>query len=137
MDYRVILYHKHPTSARTRFLKFGYGSVFAFQPIAGAATLLEHTSTHTTVHPASVARDAERRLDLEEGILKAEGKFSYSVEAPDGSIQIILLEIASVDPPFELAERVGGGFIELLEAKELPQIELDLLRQAYEFVLGG
>ena len=47
VDYRVILYHKHPTSARTRFLKYGYGSVLAFQPISGSATLQEHGSTHT------------------------------------------------------------------------------------------
>jgi hypothetical protein len=84
-----------------------------------------------------VARDVEQRLALDEGILKVEGKFSFAVDASDQSIQIILLEISSVDPPFELAERIGGSFIELLEARELPQIELDLLRKAYEFLLGG
>jgi hypothetical protein len=137
MDHRVILYHKHPTSARTRFLKFGNGSVFAFDPIAGSATLQEQGSTHTAVHPATVARGVEQRLHLEEGILKADGKFSYSVDAPDGNIQIVLLEISSIDPPFEVAERIGGSFIELLEARGLPQIELNLLRKAYEFLLGG
>ena len=33
MDYRVILYHKQSTSARTRFLLFASGSVCAFEPI--------------------------------------------------------------------------------------------------------
>jgi hypothetical protein len=137
VDYRVILYHKHPTSARTRFLKFDYDSIFAFQPIVGPATLQEHRSTPTAVHPAFVARDVEQRLALDEGILKVEGKFSFAVDTSDQSIQIILLEISGVDPPFELAERIEGSFIELLEARELPQIELDLLRKAYEFLLGG
>jgi hypothetical protein len=137
VDYRVILYHKHPTSARTRFLKFGNGSVIGFDSIAVPATLREQGSTHTAVHPATVARDVEQRLHLEQGILKADGKFSYSIDAPDGNIQIVLLEISGIDPPIELAERIGGGFIELLEARDFPQIELDLLRKAYEFLLGG
>jgi hypothetical protein len=137
MDNRVIFYHKQATSARTRFLKFATESVCGFEPIPMPATLLEQDVSTMVNHPTPILNDAEKRLQLPAGSLKAEGEYRLTVEVPGSKIQIILGEITTMDPPFEEVEKVGATFIDLTQARGLPGIELELLRSAYELVLGG
>jgi hypothetical protein len=137
MDYRVILYHKQATSARTRFLKFSNDSVCAFEPIPMPAQLLEDADSKMVNHPAAILQDVERRLDFPSGSLKAEVDYMHLVEVPGGRIQILLAGITTTDPPFEQAERIDARFIDLTQARGLPGVELELLRCAYELVLGG
>lgn len=137
MDYRVILYHKQATSARTRFLKFSHGSVCAFETIPKLAQLVDKQPDNTVLHPAAVLHKVEQTLSLDAGTLAAETDYRHSVEVPGGSMQILLARIDSMDPPFDRAEKIGAQFIDLTQARGLPQIELELLRYAYELVLGG
>jgi hypothetical protein len=136
MDYRIILYHKQATSARMRFLKLESNSVCLFDPIPMPAALLDREPTNTVNHPAAILRQAERRFDFPPDCLKAEADFRQTVEVPGGAIQIMLAAIKTMDPPFEAAEQKGGSFIDLTQARGLPEIELLLLRSAYELVLG-
>lgn len=137
MDYRIILYHKQATSARTRFLKLGHNSVCLFEPIPKLAELLDREPGNTINHPAAILQEAERELDFPAGCLKAEGEYRQTVGVAGRTIQIILAAITTIDPPFEEAEKMGARFIDLTEARGLPDIELLLLRHAYELVLGG
>lgn len=138
MDYRVILYHKQAASARTRFLKYAYNSVCAFETIPTLSQLLEHDPHSNMVnHPAAILQKVERQLLLPHGCLHVEGEFRHSVEAPGNTIQIILARITTMDPPFEAAEKANAQFIDLTQARGLPGVELELLRYAYELVLGG
>jgi len=137
MDYRAILYHKQSTSARTRFLKFSRGSVCAFDPIPMPAQLLEDLPSNTVLHPAPVLRELEERLGFRMGTLEAEGEYRQLLETPGGTIQVVLARITTMDPPFDLAKEADACFIDLTQARGLPQIELELLRHAYELVLGG
>lgn len=138
MDYRVILYHKQAASARTRFLKYAYDSVCAFDTIPMPAQLLEREPHSNMVnHPAAILQEVERKLSLPDGCLKAEGEYRHSVDVPGGSIQIILACITTMDPPFEAAEKAEARFIDLTQARGLPGVELELLRHAYELILGG
>jgi hypothetical protein len=137
MDYRVIVYHKQATSARTRFLKLKSNSVCLFDPIPMPAALLEREPANTVNHPAAILCQAEKQLGFPEGCLKAEGEYRQTVEIPGGAVQVILAAITTLDPPFEEAEKNGASFIDLTQARGLPEIELLLLRAAYELVLGG
>jgi len=137
MDYRVILYHKQATSARTRFLRFGNDTVCAFEPLPVPARLLEGGSGNTVLHPAAALQSVEHQLGLPAGTLRAEGDYRHRVATPGGEVQVILAGIATIDPPFEKAECAGARFIDLTQARGLPQVELELLRHAYELVLGG
>ncbi|MEJ2396380.1 MAG: hypothetical protein P8045_12610 [Candidatus Thiodiazotropha sp.] len=138
MDYRVILYHKQATSARTRFLKFAHQSVCAFESIPMPAQLLEREPSSNTVnHPAAILQKVEKEFSLPTGCLKAEGEYQHSVEVPGETIQIILACITTMDPPFEEVEKANAQFIDLTQARGLPGVELELLRHAYELVLGG
>ena len=137
MDYRVILYHKQATSARTRFLKFAHQSVLAFEPIPALAQLQSSDNSKMVNHPTAILQEVERRFDFPAGTLKAEGEYRHCVEVPGESIQIILANITTMDPPFELVEKQQASFIDLTQARGLPGVELELLRHAYELVLGG
>lgn len=137
MDYRVILYHKHPTSARTRFLKFRYNSVFAFAPLVKLAQLSEGLSSKTPLHPAIALQQVTRQLGLPADILRIESPFQHYVDVPGEPVQIILIAITSQDPPFAIAEQLGAQFIDLMQARGLAPVELELLRLVYEWALGG
>ena len=78
----------------------------------------------------------EKLLGFESGTLKAEGEFLQTVEVPGEAIQIILANVAMMDPPFDVVEKIDASFIDLTQARGLPQVELELLRFAYELVLG-
>ncbi|MET0116835.1 MAG: hypothetical protein ABW090_05380 [Sedimenticola sp.] len=135
MDYRVILYHKHGSSARTRFLLTEEDSVCIFKTLPDLSQLLEETG-NTVYHPAPILAEVEHWLDLSAGTLRAETEYRYSVDVPGERVQVVLAAIETIDPPFEKAEKVGAKFIDLTQARGLPQVELELLRKAYELVLG-
>lgn len=137
MDYRVILFHKQATSARTRFVRYAHDSICAMNSIPMPAQLVERPSAKTVHHPSAILSDMEKEMELDEGTLKAEGDFQQTVEVPGGDIQIILASVDTMDPPFEQMEKQGASFIDLTQARGLPPVELELLRGVYEYVLGG
>ncbi|MET0065343.1 MAG: hypothetical protein ABW076_03265 [Candidatus Thiodiazotropha sp.] len=136
MDYRVILYHKQPTSARTRFLKFSHESVCAFEALPKLSARVT-TLPSTVHHPAAILRETETRLGFPRESLSNEAEYRQGVEVPGETIEVLLASINTIDPPFETAEQIDACFIDLTQARKLPQVELELLRAAYELILGG
>lgn len=144
---RLILLHKQSTSGRVRFycarLAAEAGAdaaptVLVFEPLPALAELRGADDTPPAhMHPAGFLRDAEQRLGLPADGLVAETEFSAWVDTPEGDVPVLLARFASMDPPFELAARQGAGFIAMTDARRLPVIERELLRRAYETVLGG
>lgn len=111
--------------------------MFAFGPISGPSQLKSGSAENTAVHPAAVIQKTEAMLNLPAGSLKAETQYRHSVEVEGGAIKILLAAITTIDPPFEAIEKAGASFIDLTQARGLPPVELELLRHAYELVLGG
>jgi hypothetical protein len=133
------MFHKQNTSARTRFLLLGSGTVCGFEPLPRLAELLEEDAQDDKVvmHPGALVHSAETRLGLPAGSLEAMGDFYARVDVAGGPAPVFLAAFTTEDPPFAAAEAVGGRFIELPEARMLPAAELQLLRLAYEYLLGG
>lgn len=133
---RLIILHKQGTSARVRFLSFG-DSVLAFSPLPETAVLREEGYAPAVLfHPAAALRSAENELGLGEGALEAVPEFCIWLDTPVGEQAVLLAACTSIDPPFEAAEKRGGKFIAMTEARRLPAIERDILRRAYEHLLG-
>jgi hypothetical protein len=137
MNYRAILFHKQATSARLRFLQFSYGSVCALEKLSLPAQVNAGNAGKPTVHPAPVLRQIASGVGLAAEQLRVEPAYRIAVEVTGEHIQILLIAIDSIDPPFEQAEAIGARFIALTQARGLPRVELELLRRAYELVLGG
>jgi hypothetical protein len=134
---RVILYHKQATSAWLRFLRFANHSVCAFEPLPKLSVLMDEVPERALVlHPAPIIRDAEQQLGLNPGDLEAEGEYQELVDVAGGPVNILLARFTSIDPPFDLAERLQGRFIDLPDARDLSDTELLLLRKAYELLIG-
>jgi hypothetical protein len=74
---------------------------------------------------------------MPEGAFEVEGEYRVWVEAPGGAIRVLLVRFTGIDPPFEAAAAIGARFIDLTQARDLPAVELLLLRRAYEVILGG
>lgn len=135
---RLIMYHKQSTSARTRFLRLAHGGVCGFAPLPTQAGLADADlgPSQVVTHPATLVRIAEARLGLPAGSLEAEPGFRCRVSGADGETEVFLARFTTTDPPFETAAAQGGAFIDLTQARGLPPVELDLLRRAYEAILG-
>ncbi len=139
-DMRLLLAHKQKTSARVRFLRFPHG-VCAFTALPILSTVFEDPpSSRVENHPSVYLRSAEAALGLDNGGLALEAEFSASVDTPDGPIKVRLATFTSIDPPFELAERLGGKFIAITETRgevnKISPAEMELLRQAYTALMG-
>ncbi len=136
---RLIMFHKQKTSARTRFLWLDSGTVCGFAPIPRLSQLLDSVTGNDKVlpHPGAIVHRAEARLGLPSGSLEAMGDFHAQVDVPGGPLSVFLAGFTTEDPPFAAAEQVGGRFIDLPDARQLPPAELQLLRLAYEYLLGG
>ena len=132
---RMIFYHKQNTSARLRFLKFDSGSVCAFEPLPALSQIIDESidasvNNSIVAYPAQLVRDAGKWLELEVGNMKVEADYHASVDSSAGTMKIFLTQFTTIDPPFETAEKINAQFIDLTEARSLPGVELELLRQA-------
>lgn len=130
---RLILFHKQKTSARTRFLCF-HGSVLAFAPLPEPATV--RPAGLLRLHPAALLQEAQQRLGLAPGALEAMAEFAFVAATPDGDVPVLLAGFTAIDPPFTRAAEAGGRFVSIVEARGLPAVELELLRYAYEVLIG-
>jgi hypothetical protein len=134
---RLILYHKQATSARTRFVRFA-DSLLAFTALPPLAVVCPEDAAQSAVvpHPAPLLRQAEQRLGLSHGDLRAEADFYAEVDTPDGIVAVLLAEFTSIDPPFAAVAEAGGRFVAITEARGLPAVELELVRRAYTVIIG-
>lgn len=133
---RLVFAHKQKTSGRVRYLQLPEG-VVAFSPLPALAALRdEDYDTAVRFHPAALLHDAETRLGLPPESIAAEAEFRAWVDTPEGDVPVLLACFTSIDPPFAAAERLGGRFIALTEARSLSEVERNLLRRTYEHLLG-
>lgn len=133
---RLILLHKQKTSGRVRFLCFSAG-ILAFNPLPALAALRDESYSPTVqFHPTAVVREAEVHLGLPEGAIEPEAEFAAWVDTPEGDVPVLLAVFSDLDPPFAAAERTNSRFISITESRHLSDVERQLLRRAYEHVLG-
>lgn len=132
----LLAYHKQATSALVRFLRLPWG-VTLFGALPDGAYLLDGES-RVAPHPAAWAREAARWLGLPGSVVSGEAEFRRRLALPSGSERpVVLLQLTDIDPPFAAAGHRQGKFVTLLEARDLADVELALLRASYEHLLGG
>lgn len=133
---RLLLLHKQPSSGRVRFLCLSAG-VIAFKPLPALSALRDEDYSPTVqFHPTAVVREAEIHLGLAEGGIDPVADFQAWVDTPEGDVPVLLAAFTGIDPPFEAAERCHARFIAITDSRQLSEVERNLLRRAYEHVLG-
>lgn len=134
---RLIMYHKHHTSARTLFLKLN-DTICAFSPLPSLSQINDsHVQLPVVIHPAALIAHAEKLMGLENGLLEIDNQFQEQIDVSQGPITVYLARFTSVDPPHELVAMSEGRFIALTEARQIPPTELELLRRAYAAIMEG
>lgn len=141
-DARAILYHKHSTSARTRFLRLQHDSVCALGEVPALAQVVEQGITpavrpEVEPHPAPVVRLLADWLEMTPDQFEVESEFQHHLDTPGHCLRVYLIRITTMDPPFEQAERIHARFLELTALRDLPGVELELLRSAYKVIMEG
>jgi hypothetical protein len=140
----LVLYHKQHTSARLRFLRHAHGGICAAGPmpadtrietVVGAGAQVGAGASLST-HPGMLLRAAEAALGLPRGCIEADGGFRCRVVVEGNGADVHLAHFCDIDPPLDAAAAAGAEFIDLTAARGLPRVELELLRLAYEHVLG-
>lgn len=136
---RLIFAHTQSISGRLRFVRFTHG-MLGFEPFAADAHVCPEDDTPSpavVTLPSIYLADAEKRLGLPSGSLKIEPEFRLCVETGGTRTEVHLARFTTTDPPFEAITGAGARFIAITETRGCPQVELDLLRKAYEVILGG
>ncbi|MCU0525269.1 MAG: hypothetical protein MUF72_10635 [Elainella sp. Prado103] len=139
-DYRLILYHKHPSSGRTLFL-YVNETICQFEGLSSAAHVLESHIGDNQIQEKmplldALLADARQRLELFQDSLMVDREFNAWVDDSGKPLQIYLARFTSIDPPQERLARQGGTFLSLIEARRfLPPTELELLRLAYTTIM--
>ena len=87
-------------------------------------------------HPAVLISRAEQALGLPRGGLELEPGYRVWMDVPGETIEVFLARFTDIAPPFDQAESRGAGFIDLTQARGMAPAELQLLRLAYELILG-
>ena len=116
----LIIYHSQATSARTRFLR-------------GPDSCLHYLSVPagSNAHPNSVLHHAAEQHQLTNDALELQEDFRASDTAGH---PVYLARATAIDPPPTAADY---HFVSIMDARDLPADELELLGQAYRAVLGG
>jgi hypothetical protein len=130
---RLLCFHKQGSSARTRFVRWPHG-MLAFAPLPADSTLQK--SALARRHPADLLRAAAQRLGLPDDALAAITEFEAAMATPQGEIPVLLVQFTTLDPPFAAIEAQCGKFVAITEARDCDPRELQLLRRAYEIVIG-
>ena len=135
-DRRLILFHKHPSSARTLFLRLNE-TICQFDGISTTSRVVEKHLGEDQVKEdlSELLTDAEQRLGMSSGTLEIDRNFNVIIENSDSPIQVYLARFTTLDPPEEQLAEQGGKFIAITEARRLPSTELELLRLAYSAIM--
>lgn len=131
-DWQCVIYHKQRTSARTRFLCLGRDVVLP-GPIAADARLGElRPQRRVLAHPAAGLAAVSAASGIAVADLRVEPEALAALAA--NSTRIWLVELMLTDPP----EGAMGGarFVSIIEARGVAPVQRELLRLAYERILG-
>ncbi len=133
---RLIIYHKHPTSARVMFFVLN-GSICQFDGLPPSSKIVESSISEEGVvdYPEKLIASSKKRLGLSDNILEIEKTFQAIVQSSASTVKVYLAAFTTVDPPREQLADLEGKFISITEARSLPSIEIELLGLAYSFLM--
>ena len=133
---RLIMYYKHPTSARVMFYVLN-NTVCHFDGLLPSAKIVESNISEEQVvdYPETLIETSKKRLGLSSNILEIEKTFQAIVVDDSIAIDVYLAGFTTIDPPREQLAHLDGKFIAITEARRLPPVEIELLGLAYSWMM--
>ena len=141
-DTRFIMYHKTPASGRTVFFRQNNGGACVFDALPKLSQIIDDTikpvsEDNVITLPTPLLKSLSDWMQIEPSEIEIDNEFYEKVDAAGGTITVYLLSFKTIDPPYEMAERVDGKFVLLTEMRDVVPTELELLRRAYAAIMEG
>lgn len=133
---RLIMYHKHSSSARVTFFLLN-NSICNFDGLPADAKIVDSTieAEENIDEAENLIANSKKELGLSEDILKVEKQFRATALSDTSTFKIYLAGFTTIDPPSERLADLGGKFITITEARSLPSVEIKLLGLVYSFLM--
>jgi hypothetical protein len=133
LGWRMLLCHKHPVSARLHFLVPHREGVVLPLPLPKLAVFAEGAQSGAVqVHPASALRHLQHDLGIDRA-LELVGDFQVGMEVPGMLLPIYLAAL----PGHDLCQApIGTCWIDMPKSIGRPWLDRELLRRAYEVLIG-
>lgn len=134
---RVILCHFDSYSTALLFARYG-NSVLVPAPLPETASAMSAApSDADEQHTPSLVLDAlVARYVLDPAHLRLDDGFQAWMSGDSGPIRIHLVRFTALDAPRQAIEPLGV-FKPISDMRGLPMIELNLLRQVFNLIMGG
>ncbi|WP_240500450.1 hypothetical protein [Pseudomonas syringae] len=133
LNWRMLLCHKHPVSARLHFLIPQREGVVLPLPLPPLAVFAEGVPDNPVqTHPASALRHLQQDLGITQA-LELVSEFQVSLEVPRMLMPIYLAALTGYDL---CPAPTGTCWIELTKSIGMPWLDRELLRRAYEVLIG-
>jgi hypothetical protein len=133
---RVILCHFDSYSAALNFARYG-DSVLAPTPLPQTASDLpapdEAGEQYT---PAAVLDALVAKHGLNPAELKIDDDFEAWLADDIGPIRVHLVRFTTFEAPHEAIEPLGGVFKPISQMRGMPPLELNLMRQVFNLIIG-
>lgn len=134
---RVILCHFDSYSTALVFARYG-SSILAPAPLAESAAPMPAPGDATEQHSPSAVLDAlVAHFGIAPAKLNLDDRFQAWMNSDSGPIRIHLVRFTTLDAPRQVIEPFGGVFKPISEMRGLPMIELNLMRQVFNQIMGG
>jgi len=134
---RVILCHFDSYSTALVFACFG-ASILAPTPLPENASAMPPPSEASEQHsPAAVLDAVAAQQQLNPTQLKLDDGFQAWISSDDGPIRIHLARFTTLDAPHDALQPSSGVFKPISGMRGMPMIELNLMRQVFDLIMGG
>ncbi len=134
---RVILCHFDSYSAALNFARYG-DSVLAPAPLSAQASAIaapESAAEHYNPSPVVDALAAQCGLDA--GQLLLDHDFQAWLSDNSVPVRIHLVRFTTFEAPHAAIEPLGGVFKPISGMRGMPPLELNLMRQVFNQIIGG
>lgn len=132
--WRALVCHKHPWSARLRFLIPQQEGVLLPTPLPKLSQIAENeTDGAVLCHPSTALRALQPVIREQGSELEMISEFQLQMETPREQIPVFLLMVSSNDP---CPAPEGLQWVEFLQCTRMPWLDREMLRRAYEILIG-
>lgn len=134
---RVILCHFDSYSCALNFARYG-NSIIMPTPLPEGASAMPPAGEATELQTPSKVFDALiAKTGLNPAQLKLDADFEAWMSGDSGAIRIHLVRFTTPDIPRSAIEPLGGIFKSISEMRGMPMLELNLMRQVFNLIIGG
>jgi hypothetical protein len=134
---RVILCHFDSYSAALHFARYG-DSILAPAPLPANASAIDAPGAAAQHHsPGPIVDALAAQYGLDPAQLRLDDDFEAWLADDSGPVRVHLVRFTTFDAPHAAIEPMGGVFKPISQMRGMPPLELNLMRQVFNLIIGG